>query len=268
MPQKILTGVAVVVLLAAAYFLFRGEFQNGASPAVDRLEESSAKPPFPQVVDPEEDEAPEPPSAGPTPEPLAPSETVTLPPLVESDAFVRERLDALGVPHGWTADKDLVRRLAVLLDNATRGELPRRTLRLPKPETRFAVVERDGRLFADPRNAARFDPYLDGLEAVDPSAAARFFETIEPLVDTAFRELGSPESGRAALQEAIAVVLGTSPPPGDLELVRPKVFYEYADPKLESLSPFEKQLLRIGPRNLSRLQTYLKRLDRAVRRSP
>lgn len=265
MLQKILTAIAVLVLLAVAYFLFRGELQHELPPAADRSQESGVDIPFPEVARSEKDEAPEIPAPRPAPDEPAQSESVTLPSLVESDAFVRDRLDSLGVPPGWTAEDDLVRRLAVLLDSATRGEIPRRTLRIPKPDQRFAVVERDGRLYADPRNSRRFDPYLDGLEAIDPSAAARFFETIEPLVDTAFRELGSPSSGRAALQEAIAAVLETSFQPGDPELVRPKVFYEYADPDLESLPPVEKQLLRIGPRNLGRLQTYLKKLAGELR---
>jgi hypothetical protein len=44
-----------------------------------------------------------------------------------------------------------------------------------------------------------------------------------------------------------------------VELVRPKVFYEYADPKLERLAPLQKQVLRMGPDNVRRLQDWLAR---------
>ena len=56
-------------------------------------------------------------------------------------------------------------------------------------------------------------------------------------------------------------------PQGDPELVQPKVLYEYADPALENLPPLEKQLLRLGPKNLKRLKTYLVRLRSELRRS-
>jgi len=41
-----------------------------------------------------------------------------------------------------------------------------------------------------------------------------------------------------------------------VELIRPNVMYAYADPNLESRSEFDKQLLRLGPNNLQRLQAY------------
>ena len=44
---------------------------------------------------------------------------------------------------------------------------------------------------------------------------------------------------------------------GDVELIQPKVFYEYADPALEGLSPLQKQALRMGPENVTRLKAYL-----------
>ena len=51
---------------------------------------------------------------------------------------------------------------------------------------------------------------------------------------------------------------------GDVQLVRPKVLYQYADPGLETLSPLQKQVLRAGPQNVDRLQHYLVRLRGAL----
>ena len=45
---------------------------------------------------------------------------------------------------------------------------------------------------------------------------------------------------------------------GDIELVQPKVLFEYADPALEGLTDLQKQVLRMGPDNVERLQTYLR----------
>ena len=44
---------------------------------------------------------------------------------------------------------------------------------------------------------------------------------------------------------------------GTIQLVQPKVFYEYADPALESLSAGQKILLRIGPANMAILKAKL-----------
>ena len=51
---------------------------------------------------------------------------------------------------------------------------------------------------------------------------------------------------------------------GDVEVVQPKVFYEYADQNLEALTPLQKLVLRTGPDNVARLQVYLQELKSAL----
>ena len=195
--------------------------------------------------------------------PIDPLRLENLPPFGESDAFVREKLEAFSLPEEWVAQDHLLRRLAVFSDNATRGDLSRRQLDFAKPEGRFRVVMTDGRLYADPSNAMRFDPYLDRLEAVDPVMLARLLETLGPLIDDAFEELGSEMSGSEGIRGAIDRILEVPIRTEALELVRPNVLYEYADPDLESLPPLDKQLLRLGPTNLARLKLYLRALRAA-----
>ncbi len=202
------------------------------------------------------------------PPPPPPAPAAPLPALDESDPFVRERLAAFDLPATWVAQQDLVRRLAVFLDNATRGEMARRWLRFLTPAVAFRVVERDGRVFADPENARRFDPIVDRLGRIDPNRAAALVAELEPLLDEAVAALGSPEASRDVLLEAIDRMLDAPDPVPDAELIRPKVFYEYADPGLESLAPLEKQLMRLGPRNLDRLKAWLARFDRSLRDLP
>jgi hypothetical protein len=188
---------------------------------------------------------------------VAPEPSVSLPPLVDSDSFVRERLEGFSLPDSWVEQDHLLRRLAVFTDNATRGELSRRQLEFAKPEGRFRVVTKDGRLYADPSNPERFDSYLDRLEAIDPAILARLLGMLGPLIDEAFGELGSALHGRGAFRDAIDRILEVPVRTEELELVRPNVFYEYADPDLESLPPLDKQLLRLGPMNFARLKVYL-----------
>jgi hypothetical protein len=62
------------------------------------------------------------------------------------------------------------------------------------------------------------------------------------------------------LQAAIDQVLATPVVHGEIELKQPKVFYRFADSELESLSPLQKQIMRMGPSNTLRLQTFVRRL--------
>jgi hypothetical protein len=186
-----------------------------------------------------------------------PSPTVILPPFDESDPFVRERLEPFSLPEEWIAQDHLLRRLAVVADNATRGDLSRRQLEFAKPEGRFRVITKDGSLYADPNNARRFDSYLDRLESIDPATLAKLLGTLGPLIDDALEELGSTTSAGDVLRDAIDRILEAPVRIEALELVQGNVLYEYADPDLESLPPLDKQLLRLGPTNLARLKVYL-----------
>jgi len=194
-------------------------------------------------------------------EPLLPEDPGwVLPPLNQSDPLVREQLTALGVPDSWTGQEELVRRLTVVIENAARGEYPRRQLGLLALPAPFRVIERDGRLYVDPANHARIDPLLDILESIDPRLLARLLGFLQPLVDEALAELGGTGGARplmaAGLQRVLDVPLVTE----EVEVVRPNVFYVYADPELEQLRPLQKLVLRAGPGNVLRLQNYLRRL--------
>jgi hypothetical protein len=50
----------------------------------------------------------------------------------------------------------------------------------------------------------------------------------------------------------------------DVELVPHAIGFRYADPKLEALTPAQKQFLRIGPRNVRLVQGKLKELAVAL----
>lgn len=254
--------VAALAFLGIAWWLFRDELAPAAPPppappaAVPAVQRPD--PPAPVAPPP----APPPPPAVTRPAPEPPEPPV--PALGESDPFVRAELAPLGLPAGWVAQDQLGRRLAVLIDNATRSELPHKQLQFLRPQGTYRVVEREGRVYPDPANAARFDPLLDLLESIAPTTAAALVAKIEPILGAALRELGTRDSPRAIVVEAIDRALEAPEPPRDPVLVQPKVLYQYADPALEALPPLDKQLMRLGPRNHARMRTYLTDLRRAM----
>jgi len=183
-----------------------------------------------------------------------------LPPLSQSDGFVREQIAEFGLPERWLGQEELVRRLAVLLENAARGEYPRRQLGFMWFATSFRVVERDERIFLDPANYRRFDALVETLEAIDPRQVARLVTFLDPLLGEALAELGVTTAPQILLAAGLQRALELPALPAEIELVRPNVFYLYADPALEGLTPLQKQLLRTGPDNAARIQTWLRRL--------
>ena len=154
-----------------------------------------------------------------------------------------------------------MRRCAVFLENAARGEYPRRQLAFISLAGSYKIVRRGDRYFVDPSSYQRYDKVIDVLVSVPAQQLARLMNLLDPLLVEALDEIGvDVESTAVLIEDALENVLLTPLLTGEIELVRPSVLYEYADPRLESLSSLKKQLLRTGPKNLAKLQSYSRQL--------
>lgn len=180
-----------------------------------------------------------------------------LPILDESDGFVRELLEPQALPSAWLEPEQLLRRVATLLDNAAVGSFPKRQLAFLAPEGNFAVIPAGRQYRIDPQSYARFDGVVAVLETFEVQTLASFYRRVEPLLTKALAELGQVQSPDALLSKAIAVVAEVPQLDDEVRLVRPDVLYRYQDPALEKLSPLQKQVLRMGPDNVVRIQGYL-----------
>lgn len=246
-------GLALAAIIIAAIRYGPEWFAAEEAPAEAVAEPVVAEPqPDPFLPPP-----PEVPERPPEPE-------IDLPELNASDPLVLEQLAEFGLPDAWLDREDLLRRLAVVIDNSARGEYPRRQLGFLAPTGKFQVLKRDDRLFIDPVSYARYDGYLDLLENIEPQALADTLVLFQPLISEGLTELGNQQSMTTQLNVAIARITELPILPEDVELVQPKVFYQFADPELEALSPLQKQVLRMGPANVQRLQSYLRGLQIAL----
>ena len=269
---RMLASLLLGVALVAAVLLAVNFWPSGESPLIDpglepleplpTPEEPRQPPmPVPEVSDaapaavdaPAVDDAPDRPSEAQVAEPAP------LPPLDESDAFVRAQTNGICLPLAWTVAESLVRRAAILIENAGRGELPPKRGGLLPPSSAFPVRREGDRLFMDESGYRRFDVYMDELEAIDPERLADCILLLGPLLDQALSELGYSDGPQAGVAAAIERILAVPEPIGDLriELVQPKVLFQYSDPRLESLSGLQKQVLRMGPENTRRLKAYV-----------
>ena len=74
---------------------------------------------------------------------------------------------------------------------------------------------------------------------------------------TLVRSLGVAYVNEANLIAVIDQLLETPMPEGPVQLVRPHVLYEFADPELEALSAGQKLLIRMGNDHAARVKSLL-----------
>lgn len=189
---------------------------------------------------------------------------IVLPGLDDSDGFVLEQIASFNLPKIWIEREDLMRRLAVVVDNAGKGEYPRRQLGFLAPTGTFTVVRKGEAIFVDPVSYSRYNIYLDIIEKIDTELLAEALMLFEPLLSDGLAELGNERGVAEQINAAIEQILAVPILHGEVQLVQPMVFYQYADPWLEDLSPLQKQVLRAGPANVERLQRYLTSLRDAL----
>ena len=238
-PVVALIAGALVIVAVAGYLMF-----GGRSAPADAPEPAAATP---QAEKPLGDDA----------------EHITLPPLDDSDALVRQRVGLLSshpLVSAWLSGKNLARNFVVVIDNISHGMTPSSHLRALRPGGQFRVVTRGNQTVIDPRNYARYSGIVGAAMSIDPRAAARTYGTFKPLLQMAYDELGNQEPLDRALERAIVALLHVPAIDGDIrvEQAGEGIGYEYQDAKLEALTGAQKQLLRMGSGNVRAIQEQLR----------
>lgn len=189
-------------------------------------------------------------------------ENIPLPPLAQTDSIVRELVGQLSshpTVASWLATKGLISNFAVVTLNISEGQAPTTHLRALTPKGRFLTTGSGSALAVDPRSYDRYSGFGDAIGGLDATGTARLYLTLKPRILDAYRDLGYPDADfdrvleRAFGQLLNAPVLDSAPP------LRPKTLsFAFADPRIESLSPAQKQFLRMGPRNVQTVQSKLR----------
>jgi hypothetical protein len=234
---------------------------------------------------PESAEGPPPSSAAPLPPPAGPigvcqatdtsTDTVTdasampiaLPSLDGSDALVGMLASTLSSnPRvaAWLTTDGLIRNFTAVVDNIADGTSPAVHLGLLRPASPFMVTGEDDGLVLDSQGFTRYAPIVAALQSVDVQAAAQICGTLKPRLDEAFDELGGNESFEVALERAIVALLRTPALDGTVRLVPNDGTYAFRDVELESLTPAQKHLARMGPENTRLIQDKLRQLALAI----
>jgi len=257
--------LGAVLLLAAAYFLYRYVSAPATVPEEAAAIEDDTPVPF--APDGGAPEAEVPPVEVPAEGDAAPE---TPPPtdLENSDAYLRETMQgkAAFVDKTLEDQKHLIRKMTTAADLAARGKNPSSQLSFLQPGGALAVDERDGKLWLSKRNYQRYEPMVRAFAALDSDFLAALYRELRPLFLDAYAELGNGDDAWEANTRMLAdQVIAMEVPDGEIELVESGGMYIYADPELEALAPVQKALIRMGPENALRLQNKLRELRGLLR---
>jgi hypothetical protein len=224
-----------------------------------------------QAVTPKPEAPPAPAIQHPIP-PAAEQQQTPLPPLDQSDPVVRDSVAGLlGKPAvaKFLVPHQIIRDFVVTVDNLPRKKVAAE-LRPLQPTPGDTAVDTQGpSTTLSQQNYARYAALMDVVRAVDPKALAAVYFRLYPLFQQAYENLGYPgKYFNDRMVQAIDSLLATPDVQGPITLVRPKVFYQFADPSLEALPAGEKLLIRMGPQNAAIIKQKLQQFRAAITAQP
>jgi hypothetical protein len=247
-----------------------------------RTHQTPPPPPPPPVVQPAAPVAPPPPPPDAAPAIENPLETPStpLPPLAESDEYVRKALlDLLGRKGLLFLVTDgFVRKCVSTVDNLANEKATWTMWPVNRTPGRFEAEVDKGATVIAGRNDARYFAFVHFIEAVDTRKAAGLYRRLYPLFQQAYEELGYPgKYFNDRLVQVIDHLLATPdvPRPIKVKLVEvpgapkgAKPIYQFEDPSLEARSAGQKILLRMGGEEAHGLKSKLSELRSQVARRP
>jgi hypothetical protein len=260
--KKVIWGSAAVVVLGLLGAVYYYKYHGTVPPPPVATE-----PPHPAVQAPQA--ATEPAVRNPIPES---TDTKPLPPLKESDPDVRESLVGVFGAHPisqFLVPDNVVRHIVVTVDNLPRKKVAVE-LRPVKPTPGATATATQGDIMTlSSANYERYAPLIKVVQSTDTKTLVNVYFKLYPLFQQSYEDLGYPgQYFNDRLVEVIDDMLKTPDVPGPIQLTQPKVFYQYADPKLEALSSGQKLLLRMGPANEAIMKAKLRELRKAVVNRP
>lgn len=188
---------------------------------------------------------------------LAYDQKLDLPDLLDSDDVFRKHVVKLspGLAQ-WLSSDQLIRRYMVIANDFAQGFRVAKHMSLFRFEQPFSVLENGNALYFAPKCFHRYDALAQAIQAINAKEAVEVYLTFRPLMLQVFEEFKYPKgiTLENMINKAAGEILATPFIEGQIELVRPSLFYKYADPKLEALSPVQKQMIRMGPDNMRIIQ--------------
>jgi hypothetical protein len=164
---------------------------------------------------------------------------------------------------------DLVRHIVVTIDNLPEQKVAEKIRALKPVPGKFAVQGSDVAPVLDPANYARYESLVKLLASTDTKQLIATYTRYYPLFQEAYESLGHPpEYFNDRLVVVVDHLLETPEVHDPVRLVQPSVYYQFADPQLESLSAGQKALIRMGSANAAQVKAKLREVRRGLLAQP
>ena len=184
--------------------------------------------------------------------------------LMDGDSMLRQELAATGtdsIMSKLMSNEHPINVSAAFIDGLGRGVILKKLLPGDPPKQAFSVVEEGEVIYISPSSYQRYDSYTDTLTALDSKRLVSSFHALRPMYEQAFQYLGlDPGDFDNTIIRALDQVLATPEIIEPIALQPKSVVYVFADPALENLPAVQKQLLRMGPDNISRIKQQARAL--------
>lgn len=202
----------------------------------------------------------------------APEAAPPLPKLKESDPAVR---DALMVVLGdqavaqYLVPQEIIRRFVVTVDNLPRKKVAVELRPVKTVPGEFVASGGADSVVLDSENYARYAPLVKIVQSADSKQLAALYRRFYPLFQESYENLGYPSAYfNDRMVQVIDHLLETPDVKGQIKLVQPSVYYQFADPRLEALSAGQKALIRMGSNNAAAVKAKLRELRAEIAKTP
>lgn len=190
-------------------------------------------------------------------------ESVILPELDSSDEQIREAITAVTPELApWLVMDQLIRKYMVIANDFSQGLRVMKHLGFLKLEQSFSVEENGAEMFMSTESYQRYNGLAQAINAIDVSAMISVYQKFRPLLLQVFAEFSYPDGHNLddVFIKAANEILTAPAIDQPIALVRPSLYYQFADPELEALNPVHKQMLRMGPANTRLIQDKVRML--------
>lgn len=180
-----------------------------------------------------------------------------LPDLLSSDDMVRQALIKIAPGLApWLSTDQLIRKHMLIVNDFAQGIRVSKHMSFLRMAEPFSVEQSRDELNMSPKSYQRYDNIVQVFQSIDAKSAVGLYQKFRPLMLLVFAEFSYPKdiTLESIIKKAGGEILAAPALEGQIALVRPSVFYKFADAKLETLNPVQKQMIRMGAVNTRIIQ--------------
>jgi len=185
------------------------------------------------------------------------------------DEFVRSlvrRISAHPEWASWLVTDDLLIRFVTAVEAVADGYSPRGELDFARTNGPFLVREDEGRLVIAAGTYRRYNLAVEVVGSIEADTVVAILEELEPAIIEARQDVAWHRGDfEDRLRQAVDHLLEVDIPSGAIEVERRRVTYAFAADEHERLSDAQRQLLRMGRENATKVQAKLREIREAFK---